>query len=132
MNGNAEVTLFNRHYDPKTRGDAWKSTHIREVSWMATVETVTGTGGNLIRENAVHIRIPEDAETEGKRYIPKALYTGGEEQWTLQNGDYVARGHWDWDGPISELMRRCGDVYQVTGFADNRRGGLPHFRVTGK
>ncbi len=128
------VTLLNRRYDPASRRDVWKRVVVRGVSWREAQETVAGTGGNILRENVAYLRIPKSAETEGKTYVPAGLYAGAEGTWTLQNGDYVALGtreEPEAGEAMGKRMRETG-AYQIVGLADNRRGGLPHWRVTGK
>jgi hypothetical protein len=98
---------------------------------MAAQETVAGTNGSILRENVVKVRIPERVDTSAG-YVPGKVYDGQEGTWTLQNGDYLVRGLVDFDGPIKALQGAFPDVFCIVGFADNRRGGLPHWRVTGR
>lgn len=128
---NADITLFNRRYNPVTRVDDWQRTYIKGVSWMAAQDTTSGPSG-IIRENVVRVRIPQVADAGDRVYMPKELYIGAGDSWTIQQGDYIVKGLVDFEAPTKENLKVTPDTYSIVGFADNRRGGLPHWRITGK
>lgn len=132
MRMNADVTIYNRKYNPKTRGDVWRRTVIRGVHFYLEHKVqLLATG--LANADLYKIRIPQGAAVD-KRYAPQEEYRAASDVsklWTIQKGDCIVRGEGpDASGPV-ELQKAGFDVCTITAWSDNRRGGLPHWRVEG-
>lgn len=131
------ITVFNKRVDPESGGSAWKGTVIRGASWFATdAATVDTAKGGLVAANKCVIRIPEDADTDGKAYVDPPGYAGAEDVcglWTLADGDVVVKGEAygeDWN-PAS-LTKGFADCVKVLGVTDNRRASQArHWKVVG-
>ena len=142
MTTNADITLYNRKFDPDTRSEIWHRTIIRGVTWRGKRQ-ITIRGVALTEEDAMSVRIPEGADTEGKEYLtpdeweklPQSGY-----YWTLQNGDTVFSGALEGlpetTGSLSDLTEDNPLRITITSVADNRdqrlSAKMQHWRVIGK
>ena len=127
------ITVFNANVDPATRGDVWKATVIRGVSWYrARKQAVEKGRGGLSAAGTCVIRIPADANADDKAYVEGAAYDG-EGCWTLRGGDVVARGAFpggDWTP--GRLTEAGAEWVTVTAVTDNRRAPRGrHWQVEG-
>ena len=133
---NDVITVFNARVDPATRGDVWRATIIRGVSWHAAADCAVEAGGGLAPAGGSVIRIPVEADAGGSVYADPVAYAAGEAEgrWTLRGGDIVAKGEFSGDDwTPAKLRQACADCVTVVGVTDNRRaphGG--HWRVTGE
>lgn len=48
--------------------------------------------------------------------------------WTLMDGDYIVNKETTMEFDLRELKKQC-KVYRVQSIADNRKGGLQHFKL---
>lgn len=129
------ITVFNAQLDAETGMDAYYPTVISGVSWYCeTASTVDASG--LKAADKFTIRIPEDADFSGKRYVPPAAYATGDPAavFTLKTGDILVKGAVDQAGlRPADLQRMCGEIVTVLGVTDNRRAPRArHWRVVGK
>ena len=81
------------------------------------------------------IRIPLSADTQGKEYIDADKYLElsaeeAEKYWTINNGDLFGKGLLEDFEKESEFLKQQY-TGKVLSFSDNRRGGLPHWRIGG-
>ena len=133
---NADLTIFNYRGTDKTTGRAtYFRTQIRGVSFY-TEQKVQVTDKGLVSADLYKIRIPEDADTQGKQYIDADQYaqlsdSDASSYWTINNGDLFGRGLLDDFEKESEFLKRQY-TGKVLSFADNHRGGLPHWRIGGE
>jgi hypothetical protein len=134
MNTNADITIFNKHYNEDTRLDEWQHTQIRSVNWYGKQAVSVGDNG-LVSVDQYIIRIPLSSAPDGKTFVAPDVYAGTASSvlagfWTLQNGDTVTRGLVDTDDPKDVT----NEHFLITGWSDNRRGSLimQHWRVDGK
>lgn len=134
MLANADITIFNKHYDESTRLDTWQHTQIHGVEWYGK-QAVTVSDNGLMTANQYIVRIPLSSAPGSKTFICPEDYAANDLSalaglWTLQNGDVVARGLVDVDDPKDI----SGKHFTVFGWSDNRRGSpvMQHWRVDGK
>lgn len=116
MKTNSDITIFNKHVDPTTRGEVWQRTQIVGVTWENSKAANVLRSG-LIEADKVAVYIPY---ARGASYLsPRAwqalsVKTG---RWTLQAGDVLVRGliseDIDADYTISNLKAEYDDVMVV-------------------
>ncbi|WP_099205877.1 DUF6751 family protein [Scatolibacter rhodanostii] len=131
---NADITIYNKYYDRTTRKDIWLKTHIHGVSWYGG-QKVTVADKGLLSADSYTVRIPLESAPQGKSFVlsdefAKLDETGLNSHWTLQNGDVICQGERTEDIPLTKEALSCGR-FVVTGWSDNRRGGLQHWKVEG-
>lgn len=133
---NADITIFNkRRIDKATARPVYFRTQIKGVNFYTDQKVRVTDDGGVVSADVYKIRIPEDADTQGKQYIDADRYAELTDEealsyWTINNDDLFGRGLLIDFEKESEFLKR-----QYTGkilsFADNRRGGLPHWRIGG-
>lgn len=88
------ITVLNRWYNRATDLDEWIPTVIHGVSWFNKVAATVTTAGLKTADTAT-VRIPVDADTGGRSYMPPPAFKAAESPsgaYTLARGDYIARG----------------------------------------
>lgn len=132
MTTNANITVYNRSYDPETRMDLYRRTVICGVWWHVD-NKVSVTADGLRSADVFKVRIPEAADFGGAMYVPPNEYTGAPDTWTLQADDYIVRGALDQEiERPADLCKEHGQVFRITSWSDNRFGGLKHWRAGGE
>ena len=135
MMTNADLTIYNSHgVDKKTARKIYLQTQIKGVNFYTKQQT-TVTDQGLSSADLYQIRIPLSADTEGKEYIDADKYRGlsaeeAEKYWTINNGDLFGKGLLEDFEKESEFLKQQY-TGKVLSFSDNRRGGLPHWRIGG-
>lgn len=129
------ITVYNKKLDQDKGYDVYHGTVITGVSWYCEVASAVDDTG-LKSANKVTIRIPEDADFNGKVYSEPVAYADSEDvtqQFTLQPGDIIVHGAADTDGMTpSKLQERYSEVVTVLGVTDNRRAPYAkHWKVVG-
>ena len=110
---NADVTLYHHTWDAAQHKDVWTRTQHCGVSWYGGRAATPGTCGDTAADSYV-VRIYGCAEVAA---VP---------------GDIVVKGLVADDiTSASQLTRKYAESWRVTGVRDNRRGGLPHWRIEG-
>lgn len=128
---NDTITVFNQCLDPDTGYEVYKPSVIKNVSWYSHVES-TVTNDGLKAANKITIRIPIDADFDGKAYVLPVDYTGGEGEFTLRSGDYVIKGSEAEPLTPAQARERYGEIATILGVTDNRRAPrAKHWRVVG-
>lgn len=132
MTTNADITIYNREYDSKSRIDIWHRTVIRNV-WFYVDNKVSQTDSGLKSANICKIRIPEGSPE--KEYLDPENYAAAESKdtyWTLQEDDIVVQGvclqEISRPADLQELHKK---YWKVISWSDNRFGGSPHWRIGG-
>lgn len=132
MRPDADITIYNKKYDPGTRNDTWHRTVLRGVHIYCEHKVqLLATG--LVNADLYKIRVPLDVDTD-KQYVPPREYCALEDvsrSWTIQKGDYIVQGAGSEISSLKDLQRPGLDTCKVTAWSDNRRGGLPHWRIEG-
>lgn len=128
---NADITIYNRHYNRANGYDEYRRTIVRGV-WFFVDNKVQITESGVFAADIYKVRIPADADTGGVIYVPPEEYTGLDGTWTIQADDYVCRGVLiqEIDKP-AELKKESRQVFKVTSWSDNRFGSLAHWRIGG-
>ncbi len=129
---NADITIYNKKYDPGTRSDTWHCTVLKGVHFYCEHKVQLSASG-LVNADLYKIRIPLDVGVD-KQYVPQREYQEAEDVsglWTIQKGDYIVRGIGPDVFSLKELQKLIIDTCKVTAWSDNRRGGLPHWRIEG-
>lgn len=136
---NADITIFNKRYITAERTEKLVSTVIRGV-YLYFQKAVSG-GSDRKRSDFYTIRIPADADTDGKEYVGQKEYAAMDDEtccgyWTLQPGALIVHGVVDLETATeTELVKEFQNVITVTNFSDNRSCGseaLHHWRVGGE
>lgn len=132
MRPDADITIYNKKYDPGTRNDTWHRTVLRGVHIYCEHKVqLLATG--LVNADVYKIRVPTHVGTD-KRYVPLGEYRRSEDVsglWTIQKGDYIVQGIGPDISSLKELQEAGLDTCKVTAWSDNRRGSLPHWRIEG-
>lgn len=131
---NADITVYNLAHKG-TRNEKWVRTFITAVNWYGG-QKVTVSDSGLLSADAYSVRIPLESAPQGKAFVLPEEYATLDETalnsaWTLQNGDLVLRG----SGPEitqPKEITKITESFVVTGWRDNRRGGLQHWKIEGK
>lgn len=140
MTTNADITIFNKRYVREERTEKFVPTHIYGVSLYAKKGTASEDVG-LKQSDSYTIRIPADADTEGKEYAEQNAYKAMDDDaykgyWTLEPGAVIVRGIVDLDSASeTELKEKYPDVIFVTNFTDDRdfcSDFMKHWRVGGE
>lgn len=140
MTVNADITIFNKRYIQEERTEKFFSTRIYGVSLYS--KKGTSSGDNELRKSDTYtIRIPADADTDGKEYADQLSYKAMDDAtypgyWTLQPGAIIVRGISDLEvATETELRENYPDVILVTNFTDNRdrcSDAMKHWRIGGE
>ena len=122
------LTLFNARVDPESGETVYAATVIRGVGWHGRRgASGDGLGGSVARRRAV-ARVPVEADTGGKRYVPPEAYRAAADVsglYTLACGDVICRGAADSPGGGA-----CLTLSEIT---DNRSAPrAPHWRLIGE
>lgn len=129
---NADITIYNKKYSPETRSDTWHRTVLKGAHLYCEHKVqLLATG--LVNADLYKIRIPADVSV-GKQYVPWPEYQAAEDVshlWTIQKGDYIVQEEAPEVSDLKELQITVADIIKVTAWSDNRRGGLPHWRIEG-
>lgn len=144
MTTQGPITVYNKRLG-KDRRELYHPTRISAASYSEAIGSRHGDGQT---ENAVRykLRIPADADTEGKGYVPEAVYRAADDAqaasfWTLGHLDLIVRGEPLAASPAPEKAIR--DAAAATGrqvivieeYADDTERGSPgvrHWRIGGR
>lgn len=128
---NADITIYNSIVNPETRLREWKATVIKGVHFYVD-NKVALTEKGLASADICKIRVPVSADFGGTVYVPSNEYTGTDHTWTLKTDDYVIGGvlMMEIEKP-ADLQGKASQIYKITSWADNRSGGLKHWRIGG-
>ena len=125
---NDGMTLCNARVDPASGDTAYCATVIRGVGWHVSRGTSPDArGGSAVRRRAV-VRVPMEADADGKRYVSPEAYRQAADVsglYTLACDDRIAPGAVD--APTG------GAVLALTEIVDNRSAPrAPHWRLVGE
>jgi len=128
------ITVFNRRINTEHGWEEYVPTIIRGVSWYGDVAVNIGDKG-LNAASKFTIRIPIDADFDGKTYVEPVEYKhepliAG--IFTLQNGDLIVKGEIaDSTLKPAEIKEQYPFTCTILGVTDNRRASkAKHWRVT--
>lgn len=137
---NADITIFNRRYDAAERTEQFYPSRIKGVSLYKRRGT-TAQNQEISSADVFTVRIPIDADMEGKTYMEAMAYEALSDDdfsgyWTLQPGAIIVRGLVESDEPIPEvdLEKAYPDVIRIVNFTDNTdraTDAMKHWRVGG-
>ena len=124
------ITLLNAAYDQESGLDTFIATVIRGVSWIYDEQTTADNVG-LKASGTCTIRIPEDADFEGKVYVAPKAYTGASGTFTLKPGDIIVRAEETEITSPGALKDKYDETVTVIGITDNREApNARHWKVT--
>lgn len=128
---NADITVFNSFLNHVTRLKEWKRTVIKGV-WFHSDNKINLTDKGVASADVFKVRIPVSADFGTSLYVPPNEYKGDSGTWTLKNDDYVVHGELasDIEKP-ADLQALSPQYFKITSWADNRFGGLKHWRIGG-
>lgn len=130
---NADITVYNCHYNKDTRLDDWHRTVIRGVHFYVDNKVSVGDGG-VNSADVYKIRIPTDAEFDSEYIDPEeyAALNDPKGYWTICNDDIVVQGVCNIDIEKPADLKISRKRYcKVTSWSDNRFGSSPHWRIGG-
>ena len=123
------ISVINRYTE--NHEDKYQSTIIHGVFWFGNVlSSLSAEGYNAA--NQFVIRIP--AKSASIPYIPSQQWNSQNHNgWTLQEGDYIARGEVTTVASPAALRESGLQVIAIKGYAENLRSktGLAHWKVVG-
>lgn len=110
---NADITIYYRTYDKKTRLDKWNFTQYQGVNWYGKQAVSVGDSG-LSAADSYIVRIPTD---DGLQAV---------------NGDIVVKGLVN-DEITNPAQLKQYQIFVITAIRDNRRGSpnMHHWRIEG-
>lgn len=116
--------------------DVYNGTVITGVSWHCEIASNVDSSG-LKAADKFTIRIPDDADFNGKTYVDPITYAESGDpakNFTLKNGDIIVKGAVAVENPRpSDLQTQYAAVVTVLGVTDNHRSThAPHWKVVGK
>lgn len=124
------ITVFNRVVDANGY-DSYIPCVIKGVSWFNRVGTSVDTTGLRATDSTV-IRVPLNADFSGRSYLSPSEYCGDADTFTLKQGDIIVHAACTERGMTpATLQERYGQVVVIHSVTDDRRGGAPHWKVTG-
>lgn len=133
---NADITIFNKRRIDKASGrPVYFRTQIKGVSFYTEQKVRVTEEAGVISKDMYKIRIPETADTGGKQYIDADAYKALADEeaagyWTIDNDDLFGKGLLPEFEKEADFLKRQY-TGKVLSFSDNRRGGLPHWRIGG-
>ena len=140
MTTNGDITIFNKRYDKTQRTERFFGTKISGVS-LYFKKGVSSGDKQMSQSDRYTIRIPADADADGKQYVEQIAYASLPEEdfnkfWTIQPGALIVAGLVDQETATeTELKQLFSDVINVTNFTDNRSRGsesMWHWRIGGE
>ena len=133
---NADLTIFNKRRIEKATGrPVYFRTWIKGVSFYTDQKVKVTEEAGVIFKDMYKNRIPEGADAEGKQNVDDERYKSMTDEeasryWTIDNDDLFGKGLLPEFEKEADFLRRQY-TGKVVSFSDNRRGGLPHFRIGG-
>lgn len=129
MRTNADITIYNRYFDPETRLDKYQRTILYGVFWDA-MKAVKRIQGGLESDDKVYIVIPFSADTNRQYISPKEFerLEDKSDYFTLQEGDRVVKGAIEFEitGKLSDLDKEY-EAFTITS-VDTKDFGSQHMR----
>lgn len=128
------ITVFNSRLDDFVGYDVYIPSVIRGVSWYDHVESAV-TNDGLKAANKITIRIPVDADFDGKSYVDPGGYATADPStsFTLKQGDIIVKGEEHSPLTPAQAVEKYGMVATILGVTDNRRApNAKHWKVVGK
>lgn len=132
---NDTITLFNARFDAENDCDTYIPTVISGVSWYDEIASNVDSSGLKAADKYI-IRIPENADFNGKTYVEPVVYASNDpdKTFTLKSGDIIVKGTVSVADPRpATLQKAFSEVATVLAVTDNRRAPhAPHWKVVGK
>ena len=127
---NADLTIFNKHYDPTSKSEKYQRTQIVGVVWENRKAANVIKSG-LISADQVAIYIPFARGANYLQPIAWQALSNKTGKWTLQIGDFVVKGLVN-DSitssfTISDLKAKYNDVLSIKS-VDTMDRGSAHMR----
>lgn len=128
---NETITVYNARLDREQDATVYVPTVIRGASWYGTAKSTVDSNG-LKAASQYTVRIPADADTEGKSYTGTDEYKAADDVsvlFTLNEGDFIVKGAFS---EVLTLPPRNTAFITILAVTDNRRApNAPHWKVTG-
>ena len=134
------ITVYNEKED-----NSYQRTVINKVYVRKTRKTILNDNGEQLAGSCTIVIPTKLAEIEGQLAIKSYIDTKSinknssilnftlnskliEHAWTLRDGDYVVDGECNLDFDMTEI-RKEHRLFRIESVADNRKGGLEHFKL---
>lgn len=136
MTTNADMTIYNYWYNPKTKEWEYRRTQIEAVHWY-TDQKVAVTDKGIVSGDIYKIRIPNDALIEdGRRYLAAEQYHNLSIEnvgryWTIDKEDLFVKGLIQDDVASLTGLKQYPESGKVVSFSVNWHGSDPHIRIGG-
>lgn len=131
---NTTVTVYNARLDRELDATVYVPTIINGVSWYGSVKSTVDASG-LKAANQYTVRIPLDADTEGKSYTDAREYKAADDVtglFTLNEGDFIVKGAFSDTLTVPPSKSTTSNFFTILAATDNRRAPKsPHWKVTG-
>lgn len=131
------ITVINQTYNQEEGFKEYHKTVIRGASWYGCLKSAVDSSG-LKAANQYTVRIPADADFDGKQYSNPIDYWKLEDvsdAFTLANGDLIVHGEVsENDASITPKLihDNYAEVLTILSVSDNRRlRQSPHWKVVG-
>lgn len=128
------ITVFNRLSEDDDA--SYAKSVVTPVLFVLDENTARNKLG-LVNADTVTVYIPQSCtEASGKALVDSFTYDQLADKsgyFTFKKGDYVSLGGVSLDGlSINEFKNTYGNIYEITGLADYRFGGLPNLVLSAK
>lgn len=128
------ITVYNAKYDKSADADVYHRTIINGVRWFGTVKSTVDSSG-LKAANQVTVRIPTEADTQGKAYADPAAYASAADVldlFTLNEGDVIVRGVGANGLRPSAIRKVYPETMTILAVTDSSQApNAPHRKVVG-
>ncbi len=129
------ITVFNRISEDDDT-ETYAKALVSNVLFVKDENTARNKLG-LANADTVTVYVPQDCrEASGKMLVDAAMYEQLQDKsssYCYRKGDYICFGDVSLDNlSINELKNITENVFEITGLADYRFGGLPNLVVSAK
>ena len=112
------ITIYNQKED-----ESFQRTVIDKVYVRKTRKIVINSNGEEVASSA-SITIPTDIAKIGDKLAIDTY----KKYWYLEEGDYIVDDKCELDFDITKIKKEF-NLFQIMSVADNRKGGLQHFKI---
>lgn len=123
-----DITVINKYFDKETRTTKYKVSHIH--GFWSSNDGISINGTQLTKANGLTARILMSEEG----YQNPEDFKKNQENWTLQNDDYLVKGIVENFTNITKVLDDYKDVIKITNIATKDYGSkdMWHWDITGE
>lgn len=122
-----DISIVNKFFDKETKQNEYKVYHVK--GFWSSNEGIKISNTELVKSDGVVVRILMSE----KGYLEPREYSGENDTWTLQNDDYLVKGHIEKVISIADLKANY-ECMKITNVAKKDYGsfGMQHFEISGE